>query len=140
MLQHHEIEEFKEKAAKVAAISKGNELIKSEVLNKLEQAQAQIKIENDELNMNQIDDTQKKTQQRKRKISAEKVEHKTPVDLVTDINVIVKEDRTENSTKKNYSNVKPFAYKYADYKKFFNQSNKDHKQKQPKMNIKKYKK
>ncbi|KAJ8737858.1 hypothetical protein PYW08_000453 [Mythimna loreyi] len=140
MAQQHEIEEFKEKAAKIAAISKGNELIKTEVLVKLQQAQ--IKIENEEKKdkVEDNDDTQKKSQQRKRKMSADKVEHKASTDIVTDNNSIIKQEITENSTKKIDSNVKPYAYKNADYKKFFNKSNKDHKQKQPKMKFKKYKK
>lgn len=141
MLQQYEIEEFKEKAAKIAAISKGNELIRTEVLSKVQQAQ--VNIENEEKNViveNENDDTQTKSQQRKRKISAVKVDHKESTDNVTDNSSIITKEITENSTKKIDSNVKPYAYKYADYKKFFNQSNKDHKQKQPKMKFKKYKK
>lgn len=138
--QQHEIEEFKEKAAKIAAISKGNELIKTEVLSKLQQAQ--VKIENEEKNLTaeENDDTLMKSQQRKRKISAIKVEPKESTSIVTDNSSIITKEITENSTKKIDSNVKPYAYKNADYKKFFNQSSKDHKQKQPKMKFKKYKK
>lgn len=141
------MKEYKEKEAKVAAISKGNELIKAEVLAKLQQAQTQIENE-DKNNAKPIvkiepelnDDTQKKTQQRKRKISAEKVEPKETVDLTTNANV--KQELTSNNTKKVDNDVKPFAYKNVDYKKFYNHNvvnNKDHKQKQPKMKFKKYK-
>ncbi|XP_022832903.1 exosome component 10 isoform X2 [Spodoptera litura] len=144
--QLEEMKEYKEKEAKVAAISKGNELIKAEVLAKLQQAQTQIENE-DKNNTKPIvkiepevnEDTQKKTQQRKRKISAEKVEQKETVDLTTNDNV--KQELPSNNTKKVDNNVKPFAYKNVDYKKFYNQNvvNKDHKQKQPKMKFKKYK-
>ncbi|XP_035433484.1 exosome component 10 isoform X2 [Spodoptera frugiperda] len=145
--QLEEMKEYKEKEAKVAAISKGNELIKAEVLAKLQQAQTQIENE-DKNNAKPIvkiepelnDDTQKKTQQRKRKISAEKVEPKETVDLTTNANV--KQELTSNNTKKVDNDVKPFAYKNVDYKKFYNHNvvnNKDHKQKQPKMKFKKYK-
>lgn len=145
--QLEEMKEYKEKEAKVAAISKGNELIKAEVLAKLQQAQTQIENE-DKNNAKPIvkiepelnDDTQKKTQQRKRKISAEKVEPKETVDLTTNANV--KQELTSNNTKKVDNDVKPFAYKNVDYKKFYTHNvvnNKDHKQKQPKMKFKKYK-
>ncbi|KAJ8736936.1 hypothetical protein PYW07_000207 [Mythimna separata] len=152
LAQHQELEEYREKAAKIAAISKGNELIKTEVLVKLQQAQKQIENEEkkDKDKAEENDDILKKSQQRKRKISADKVDHKASTDIVND-NIVIKEEIieeipeeiTENSTKKIDSNVKPYAYKNADYKKFFNKSNKDqkdHKQKQPKMKFKKYKK
>lgn len=154
MLQQHEIEEFKEKTAKITAISKGNELIKAEVLVKLQQAQTLIENEekkhNEEEKKHNIEEKKhiveehygalSKMQQRKRKISADKVEHKVSTDIVTNNHIINKEALRANSTKKVDKNVKPFEYKTADYKKFFNQSNKDHKQKQPKQKFKKYKK
>ncbi|XP_021193965.3 exosome complex component 10 homolog isoform X1 [Helicoverpa armigera] len=131
--QLEEIKEFKEKEAKIAAISKGNELIKSEVLVKLQQATNQI--ENEEKNnikthikseeVTQDDDELIITQQRKRKISAVRV----GTDVKQEIACI----------KKNDSTVKPFSYKNVDYKKLYNQTNKDHKYKQPKIKFKKYK-
>lgn len=139
-----EIKEFKDKEAKIAAISKGNELIKKEVLVKLQQVKN--KIENEEQRnvsakniVIEIDDSDalKRTQQRKRKISTEKVELKEETaDNVSDNK---KKELTNSNNKKTESNVKLFAYKNVDYKKFYNHSNKDHKQKQPKMKFKKYK-
>ncbi|XP_075990804.1 exosome component Rrp6 [Anticarsia gemmatalis] len=141
LAQMDEIKEFNDKEAKIAAIGKGNELIEKEVLNKLQQAKTHI--ENEEKKnvptsvAQEIDDsdTLKKTQQRKRKMSTDKPDHKESVDVPVE-----DKEQPSCSYKKPDSNVKPYAYKNVDYKKFYNDTNKEHKQKQPKMNYKKYKK
>lgn len=141
--QIEEIKEYKDKEAKIAAIGKGNELIKSEVLVKLQQAKSHI--ENEEKINNAhtvvtigIDETEKKMTQRKRKMSTEKVEpgveEKESVETATE----QKEIDTDSKSKVNI--VEPFAYKDVDYNKFHTDSNKDRKQKQPKMKYKKHKK
>lgn len=81
------------------------------------------------------DETQMKLQQRKRKISAEKVEPNESTNVAVEN---IGKEFPNNDTKNN--DVKPFVYKNADYKKFFNHTNKEYKQKQPKMKFKKYKK
>lgn len=134
-----EIKEFKDKEAKIAAIGKGNELIKAEVLVKLQQAKSHIENE-EKANAAQsvvtigIDDSEKKMLQRKRKMSTEKVEPKESVHNATE------NKKTDTDDKHKDSNVKPFAYKDVDYNKFHTDSNKDRKQKQTKMKYKKHKK
>ncbi|CAB3226099.1 unnamed protein product [Arctia plantaginis] len=143
LAQMEEIKEYKDKEAKIAAIGKGNELIKAEVLVKLQQAKSQIENE-EKTNIVKnvtidIDESEslKKTPQRKRKISTEKVEPKESVDNPIEHK---KMELINTNSKKSDSDVKPFAYKNVDYKKFHNDTNKERKQKQPKMKFKKHKK
>ncbi|KAG6458535.1 exosome component 10 isoform X2 [Manduca sexta] len=142
LVQMEEIKEFKEKEAKVAAISKGNELIKKEVLVKLQQAQSQIKQEEIDIKQDSLvgvshendeSDADKKIAQRKRKISAEKVEEKEAPKVVEEI----KKDVIIKTTKKDETDLKPYEYKNANYKKFYDDVNNP---KQNKTNVKKYKK
>lgn len=136
-----EIKEFKDKEAKITAISKGNELIKAEVLAKLQQAKTQVENEGQNVSetkemvdVGEVDDALKKTQQRKRKISTVKVENKKSADIVTE------NKKKELLNTNPQHNLKTFAYKNVDYKKFYNNTNKEHNQKQHKMKFKKYKK
>lgn len=142
LAQMEEIKEFKEKEAKIAAIGQGNELIKTEVLVKLQQAKTQIENEEKRIVPTEIieiddDDTSTKTQQRKRKISPDKMEIKESLDTTLDHK---KTELANSSNQKTDSNTKPYDYKNVNYKKFYNDMKKDFKQKQPKMKFKKYKK
>lgn len=137
-----EIKEFKDKEAKITAISKGNELIKAEVLAKLQQAKTQVENEGQSVSepkemvdVGEVDDALKKTQQRKRKISTVKVENKKSTDIVT-------ENKNKEPLDANpQHNMKKFAYKNVEYnKKFYTNTNKEHNQKQNRMKFKKYKK
>lgn len=141
LAQMEEIKEFKDKEAKITAISKGNELIKAEVLAKLQQAKTQVENEGQNVSetkemvdVGEVDDALKKTQQRKRKISTVKVENKKSADIVTE------NKKKELLNTNPQHNLKTFAYKNVDYKKFYNNTNKEHNQKQHKMKFKKYKK
>ncbi|CAK1588540.1 unnamed protein product [Parnassius mnemosyne] len=150
LAQMEELKEFKDKEAKIAAIGKGNELIKKEVLIKLQEAKALVeaeeKSETDKPDAaTEVDNDEnviQKTVQRKRKISSDKRERKDSVAEAT------KEDKTENKPKNNQqnkmknkseikSNVTRFNYKNVNYKKFYNENEKV--LKQPKMKFKKHK-
>ncbi|KAM3969051.1 exosome component Rrp6 [Aphomia sociella] len=120
LAQMEEMKEFKDKEAKIAAISKGNELIKAEVLVKLQQAKEKIELDamKNTTDVNDIvvieDDIQETKAQRKRKISSEKVERKTEriIDLTK------KESKQINKTDSK-NNLKPLIYKNVNYKKFY---------------------
>lgn len=127
-----EIKEFKDKEAKIAAIGKGNELIKKEVLIKIQQAKSQVEIEVDKSkDVEEIqNDTQKKAEKRKRKMSTEKVEQKDSTAPFLEEKVTI----NKNAKKQN---VKPYTYKFINYRKFYDDSDKAHKQ--PKTKSKKRK-
>lgn len=137
-----EIKEFKDKEAKIAAIGKGNELIKREVLIKIQQAKTQIENEcvdvdkskeTEEINKNE---TQKKAEKRKRKMSTEKIEPKEIVAPITEKKVHNNKN-TKNSKSEINKNVKPYQYKNVNYRKFYDDTDKAHKQ--PKTKFKKHK-
>ncbi|KAG7313093.1 hypothetical protein JYU34_000176 [Plutella xylostella] len=146
LAQIEELKEFKEKEAKLAALGKGNELIKTEVLSKLVEPQVVPVAEKPTKQENDAQDTADqsesiKTGQRKRKISNETVEAKNEE---TDNNVKNKTDKQNQSKPKAppQKDVKKFDYKNADYQKFFNDSEKMKQKftKQSKPRFKKHKK
>ncbi|XP_038216361.1 exosome component 10 isoform X2 [Zerene cesonia] len=144
-----EIKKYKEQEAKITALGEGNELIKSEVLEKLQEVKAKTEKElgelagtSEEASTSEVADTdtenpttsavevkdEQKTVQRKRKMSTEKInktkqataETKQPTDGDK------AKGTNKNDDSKNF--VKPFPYKNANYKKFHNESHKAHKQ------------
>ncbi|XP_045509805.1 exosome component 10 isoform X2 [Colias croceus] len=143
-----EIKKFKEQEAKIAALGEGNELIKSEVLEKLQEVEAKKEKELDELAGTSDEQPsasevttdepapstsgvepkdEQKTVQRKRKMSTEKINKQqatAETKETTDGNKA--KDTSKDDDSKNF--VKPFSYKNANYKKFHNESHKAHKQ------------
>ncbi|XP_063633302.1 exosome complex component 10 homolog [Cydia splendana] len=135
LAQMEEIREYRDKEAKIAAIGKGDELIKTEVLHKLQQAKSHI--ENDEnvveTKENLLDDSA--TKQRKRKISPDSVERKE-INKVDDSKKELKQTNIKHSKPEAKTEVKPYLYKNANYKKFFDNNVRSHKQ--PKAKFKKH--
>ncbi|XP_053624536.1 exosome complex component 10 homolog [Plodia interpunctella] len=134
LAQMEEMKEFKDKEAKITALGKGDELIKTEVLSKLQLAKAKIE---DVMNVKETDsevviiddETQETKTKRKRKISMDKSERN--VDLT-------KRDFKKGHKKAEAKNdVKPFQYKNVNYRKFYNEN--DMEKARPKMKFKKHK-
>ncbi|RVE50713.1 hypothetical protein evm_004623 [Chilo suppressalis] len=121
LAQIEEIKEYKDKEAKIAALGRGDELIKTEVLLKLQQAKTKIENEK-EKDVIVIEDepATKKKAHRKRKMSGEKP---TPAATPTPAPVLPKTEHT--------------IYKNANYRKFYDDSQKA--RRQPKMKFKKHK-
>ncbi|KAJ0184090.1 hypothetical protein K1T71_000513 [Dendrolimus kikuchii] len=125
LAQLEEIKEYKDKEAKIAAISKGNELIKEEVLTKLQETKEQLeKCEEgaqtkSTANVNEPK-LEKFTAQRKRKLP-EKGEQ-------NDNTQKERQDKNEfNKSVKKVENFKPFHYKNSNYKKFHDETAKSFK-------------
>ncbi|CAH0715973.1 unnamed protein product, partial [Brenthis ino] len=139
LAQVEEIKEYKDKEAKIAAISKGNELIKTEVLLKLQEAKIQKEKEGeikDKTNTPQKEEKPieknpepeiKQTAQRKRKISNEKCKKGD----------VASKNKNKVKNKIEQINLKPYNYKNVNYRKFRDDSEKAHKQ--TKMKFKKHK-
>lgn len=133
LAQVEEMEEYKCKEAKIAAISKGNELIETEVLAKVQQAKEQIEYDTKKKGT-KVDDVVvsnnvhlETKSQRKRKISSDKVEGKDDTDRII-----------QNPTKETKPNHKlENIYKNINYKKFY--SDKDTGKANPKMKFRKQK-
>ncbi|CAH2034888.1 unnamed protein product, partial [Iphiclides podalirius] len=155
LAQLEEIKEYKEKEAKITAIGKGNELIKSEVLVKLQEAKALVEAEErsdadkapeDGAEAEPDEGGTQKTAQRKRKISSDKRERKDSVAEPAKGGQTREQNKPKNNTNqqnkmKNKPEPKPavarFNYKNVNYRKLFNENEKA--LKQPKMKFKKHK-
>lgn len=114
------------------AISQGDQLIKEEVLEKLQQANTQLENER-ENDANCATEMEEDTKaQRKRKMSMDKAERKARNKMVHTGRRHVKADKTKQYTNgkadlKNKqfskkSDYKPHIYKNVNYKKFLNES------------------
>lgn len=132
-----EIKDFKEKEAKIAAIGKGDDLIKTEVLLKVQHAKTQV--ENEEKSVVESEEIEtkelvKKSEKRKRKIS-DKIDRKDTLMPVTN-----KVDSNPKNISETNKNLKPFVYKNVDYKKFYDDTEKTRNHKQLKTKYKKCRK
>lgn len=132
-----EIKDFKEKEAKIAAIGKGDDFIKTDVLLKIQYAKTQV--ENEEKSIVQHEEIKpnvslKKSEKRKRKIS-DKIERKDSRMPVTN-----KVDSNPNSISETNKNLKAFVYKNVDYTKFCADTKKSNYQKPLKTKHKKCRK
>ncbi|XP_060809782.1 exosome component 10 [Amyelois transitella] len=131
LAQMEEMKEFKDKEAKIAALGKGDELIKAEVLAKLQQAKAKIeddgKIAIKEATEIVIIDDEDTKAKRKRKISIDKTER----------NVTKSDIKKGNKKSAGKNNPEPFMYKNANYRKFYSENNTE--KTRPKMKFKKHK-
>ncbi|CAG9781676.1 unnamed protein product [Diatraea saccharalis] len=112
LAQIEEIREYKDKEAKIAALGRGDELIKTEVLLKLQQAKTKIENEKKEVIVIEEEPVSEKKAQRKRKMSGEKPPPARP--------------RSPNN-----------IYKNVNYRKFYDDAEKA--RRQPKMKFKKHK-
>lgn len=129
-----EMREFRDKEAKITAIVKGDEFIKTEVLNKLQQAKSQIEhdvkaVKENSENLldvvklsSEIEDNGAKI--RKRKMSPES-EQQPRVKVLE--NKELKGNIKHKAEAKN--DVKPYLYKNANYKKFYDNNARAHKPK-----------
>lgn len=134
-----EIKDFKEKEAKIAAIGKGDDLIKTEVLLKLQYAKTQV--ENEEKNkvepeVIETNESSKKSEKRKRKMSSDKIERKDSV-----INKVTnKVGSKPKNVSENNKNLKAGVYDNVDYTKFYEDTKKTNDHKQVKAKYKKCRK
>ncbi|KAL0851679.1 hypothetical protein ABMA28_000012 [Loxostege sticticalis] len=142
LAQIEEKKEFKEKEARIAAISKGNELIKTEVLIKLRAAATQLDAaprpaaDADDAAPATDADAGKKAQ-RKRKISEK--ERKEPPPSRAEPPAAARAAAKPKNVKlaaEPSATLKPFAYKNVNYTKFYDA---EKTRKQPKMKFKKHK-
>ncbi|XP_046977578.1 exosome component 10 isoform X2 [Vanessa cardui] len=132
LAQVEEIKEYKDKEAKITAISKGNEYIKTEVLIKLQEAKTLIENEKKKAENEPDDEAAPASDMegtgalRKRKIPNEKTAKKNEPSVSQGKN---KSDKTKNKNQNKVknktepapasaANVKPFNYKNVNYKKF----------------------
>lgn len=135
------MKEFKEKEAKISAIGKGNELIKTEVLLKLQRAKVNVESEDKPDEVKEVDltteDNTTKGEKRKRKLSVDKVEAKESVPGTTEKIEIKQQKNLKTNKSETNKHMKSFQYKNINYKKFYDDSDKGHKQ--PKKKCKKHK-
>ncbi|XP_041986609.1 exosome component 10 isoform X2 [Aricia agestis] len=126
LAQMEEIKEYKEKEAKIAAIGKGDELIKAEVLVKMQETKTMIQKEQSETK------SQKETKKRPIDKVKAKVEKKAVVNkpqTTSKPQIKKPDDKIENASKHNKKNVKQFNYKKVDYKRFLTETEKPKKKK-----------
>ncbi|XP_073955663.1 LOW QUALITY PROTEIN: exosome component Rrp6 [Choristoneura fumiferana] len=134
LAQMEEMREFRDKEAKITAIGKGDELIKTEVLNKLQQAKSQIEHDvkaakeiNGDINYEIIklgSEEENGAKIRKRKMSAES-------EQLPRVKVLESKELKPNVKHKPEAknDVKPYLYKNANYKKFYDNTARAHKPK-----------
>lgn len=128
LAQLEEIKDFKEKEAKIAAIGKGDDLIKSEVLLTVQHAKTQVVTEEEILVEPEEIKTKKslkKSEKRKRKIASDKIAGKKSVMPGTN-----KVDSKPTNVSETKQNLTPFAYKNVDHRKFYDNTEKTHNLKQ----------
>ncbi|XP_047543391.1 exosome component 10 isoform X1 [Vanessa atalanta] len=148
LAQVEEIKEYKDKEAKITAISKGNEYIKTEVLIKLQEAKTLIENEKKKAEKEPDDEAAASAPDmegtgalRKRKIPNEKAAKKNESSNrqgknKSDKNKNKNQNKAKNETEPvpaSAANVKPFNYKNVNYRKFRDEPEKPHKQSKTKL-------
>lgn len=125
LAQIEEIKEYKEKEAKIAAIGKGDELIQREVLDKFKDSSKLYteETEKEEAKSSSAEIPQKKQEktQRKRKApgSGKSKSNECNQRAAGDAPPAIDSEQNRNKDAPHTKYVKPFQYKNANYKKFY---------------------